>query len=165
MNDNKRFITRSTLFLRLTIIGIGLAVLGVCGLLLTGLTTVHLEYPAFAAAVYAVLGAVFLTTIPYYYALSKAWSVLGLIDAGKVFTFQVVRKLRIIARCAAAIGIIYFLSLPAFYIWADLDDAPGLVVIGMVFTVVPIVLAVCAAVLQRILHEAIIVKDENDLTV
>ncbi len=57
------------------------------------------------------------------------------------------------------------LNLPLIYIIAEWDDAPGLILIGMVFVGASLVIAVFAAVLRRLLQEAIQIKSENDLTV
>lgn len=155
----------STVFLRLSVLAIGSAVLLLCTLLFPELWHVAAEYPDYTYAVYVVLATLYVTTIPYYLGLFKAWQILTLIDRGMAFTAGAVTALRTVARCAAAISILYAASLPFFYIWADNDDAPGLVVIGIVLTGVPMVAAVCMAVLSRLLHEAIAIKDENDLTV
>ena len=48
---------------------------------------------------------------------------------------------------------------------AEIDDAPGIIVIGLVIIFASMVIAVFAAVLQRLLQEAIDIKSENDLTV
>ena len=48
---------------------------------------------------------------------------------------------------------------------ADIDDAPGLVIVGMIPIFASMVIAVFAAVLQRLLKEAIDIKEENDLIV
>ena len=48
---------------------------------------------------------------------------------------------------------------------AEVDDAPGLIILGMVIIFASMVIAVFAAVLQRLLQEAINIKSENDLTV
>ncbi|MGV2643750.1 DUF2975 domain-containing protein, partial [Clostridium perfringens] len=45
------------------------------------------------------------------------------------------------------------------------DDAPGIILIGMALIFASIVIAVFAAVLQKLLQEAIDIKSENDLTV
>lgn len=55
--------------------------------------------------------------------------------------------------------------IPFVYNVAELDDAPGLIIIGMVPIFASMVIAVFAAVLQRLLEEAIHIKSENDLTV
>ena len=48
---------------------------------------------------------------------------------------------------------------------ADKDDAPGAVGIGLVIIFASLIIAVFAAVLQRLLQNAIDIKSENDLTV
>jgi hypothetical protein len=55
--------------------------------------------------------------------------------------------------------------MPLFYLVADKDDAPGIIVIGMIIIFASMVIAVFAAVLQKLLKEAIDIKSENDLTV
>jgi len=55
--------------------------------------------------------------------------------------------------------------MPLFYLMAEKDDAPGIILIGMVMIFASMVIAVFAAVLQRLLKEAIDIKSENDLTV
>ena len=57
------------------------------------------------------------------------------------------------------------LVLPLFYLFAEIDDAPGVIFIGLVVPFASMVIAVFAAVLQRLLQEAIDIKSENDLTV
>ncbi len=60
---------------------------------------------------------------------------------------------------------LYVVMMPFVYLVAELDDAPGLIVIGMVIAFASVVIAVFAAVLQRLLQEAIDIKSENDLVV
>jgi hypothetical protein len=48
---------------------------------------------------------------------------------------------------------------------ADKDDPPGATAIGLVIIVASCVIAVFAAVLQKLLQNAIEIKSENDLTV
>ena len=55
--------------------------------------------------------------------------------------------------------------MPLFYLIAEMDDAPGIILIGLVLIFASMVIAVFAAVLQRLLQEAIDIKSENDLTV
>ena len=59
----------------------------------------------------------------------------------------------------------YLVALPFVYIMAEVDDAPGLIIIGMIPIFASMVIAVFAAVLQRLLKEAIDIKEENDLIV
>jgi hypothetical protein len=60
---------------------------------------------------------------------------------------------------------LYAAGMPLFYLIAEMDDAPGIIVIGMVVIFASMVIAVFAAVLQRLLQEAIDIKSENDLIV
>ena len=76
-----------------------------------------------------------------------------------------VKALKNIKKCAITISGLYLVILPFVFIVAELDDAPGLVLLGMVIIFASMVIAVFAAVLQRLLQEAIDIKSENDLTV
>ena len=155
----------STLFLRaaVLVVGLGVAVLGM--LFFPSLWHVHDEFPSYTYAIYVVLITIYITTVPYFIGLFKAWGLLNLIDSNHAFTMDAVRKLKIMALSAAIISGLYGITLPFFYIWADGDDAPGLVVMGMILTGVPMVAAVAMSLLARLLGDAIKIKDENDLTV
>ena len=59
----------------------------------------------------------------------------------------------------------YVLGLPLFHFMAEKVDPPSFVLIGLVIIFASLVIAVFAAVLQRLLQEAINIKSENDLTV
>jgi hypothetical protein len=48
---------------------------------------------------------------------------------------------------------------------AERDDAPGIILIGLVIIFASMVIGVFAAVLQKLLTNAIEIKSENDLTV
>ncbi len=64
-----------------------------------------------------------------------------------------------------AISVLYVLGMLLFYLVAERDDAPGIIIIGMIMIFASMVIAVFAAVLQRLLKDAIDIKSENDLTV
>ena len=55
--------------------------------------------------------------------------------------------------------------LPFVFLVAEKDDAPGLIIMGLVPIFASMVLAVFAAVLQKLLQEAIEIKSENDLII
>ena len=117
---------------------------------------------------YAVLGMItimYVAAIPFYIALYQAFKLLSYIDQNKAFSELSVMALKKIKNCAITISCLYVVGLPLFYIFAQLDDAPGVVIIGMMLVFAPLVIAVFAAVLQRLLQEAIYIKSENDLTV
>jgi hypothetical protein len=55
--------------------------------------------------------------------------------------------------------------MPLIIYVAEKDDAPGAVLIGLVFIFATLIVGVFAAVLERLLQNAIELKSENDLTV
>ncbi|WP_156289834.1 DUF2975 domain-containing protein [Oceanobacillus salinisoli] len=156
----------STLFLKLALIIIGIPVLALCIYMLPIIVRNLAE--GMSGLDYVILGILiimYVTAIPFYVALYQAFKLLSYIDGNKAFSELSVRALKKIKNCAITIGGLYILSLPLFYIFAELDDAPGVVIIGMMLVFAPMVIAVFAAVLQRLLQEAIHIKSENDLTV
>ena len=55
--------------------------------------------------------------------------------------------------------------MPFFYLLAQKEDAPGLMILAMVPLFASVIIAVFAALLQKLLRNAIAIKEENDLTV
>ena len=73
--------------------------------------------------------------------------------------------MKTIKYCAISIGLLYAMDMPFFYLVGEKDDAPGLILLGLVITFAPTVIAVFAAVLEKLLKDAIDIKSENDLTI
>jgi hypothetical protein len=156
----------TTLFLKIAVILIGLPILALCIFLVPKIANFAAElYPDVAFMKYYVYLDIYASTIPFYIALYQAFKLLSYIDKNKAFSALSVRALKNIKRCAIAISIIYGLGMPIFYLVAEVDDAPGVIVIGMIIIFASLVIAVFAAVLQKLLQEAIEIKSENDLTV
>jgi hypothetical protein len=105
------------------------------------------------------------TAVPFFVAIYQTLKLLGYIDKNKAFSEASVKALRLIRNCGAIISLMYALGLPYIYYAADRDDAPGVMLIGLLFTGAPLVVSVFAAVLQKLLQNAIEIKAENDLTV
>jgi hypothetical protein len=157
---------RSTNFLRLSIFFIGLVVLAVC---IFGLPTMYgggsAEFPMASNAILLIMIGLYLTVIPFYIALGQALKLLRYIDQNTAFSEASVRALKNIKHCAMSIAVLYVAGVPLLFPIADADDAPGLLVIGAAIACIPIVIAVFAAILQKLLQNAIAIKSENDLTV
>lgn len=157
----------STWFLKLAVFVIGAPVLAFCismvpvivrnvgAGMLSGWDLVNL----------GILTIIYLTAIPFYMALFQTFKLLGYIDKSKAFSELSVKALMKIKKYAMIISGLYVVGLPLFYMFAEFDDAPGVVIVGMMLVFTPLVIAVFAAVLQRLLQEAIHFKAENDLTV
>ena len=107
----------------------------------------------------------YVSAIPFYTALYQAFKLLTYIDKNQAFSQMSVEALRKIKNCAITISGLYVVIIPFVFMIAEWDDAPGLVLIGLVIIGASMVIAVFAAVLQRLLQEAIDIKTENDLTV
>jgi hypothetical protein len=154
----------STIFLRLTIFLIGALILALYIFLVPLVSNQAIDlYPDYL--VYPILIVVYLTAIPFYFALHKTLNLLNYIDKNKAFSDLSVSALKNIKHCAITISILYVISLPFLYVIGDKDDAPGIIVIGMVLVFAPIVIATFAAVLQKLLQKAIDIKAYNDLTI
>lgn len=149
----------STFFLRAVVVLIGLVVLALCIFLLpAGIKSAEGGYPLILLGMY-------IPAVPFFFALYQTLKLLDYIDKNKAFSELSIKALQYIKYSAAIVGGLYMAGMPFIFHVADQDDAPGVVLIGLVFTFAPIVIAVFAAVLQRLLRNAIDIKSENDLTV
>ena len=106
----------------------------------------------------------YLASIPFFAALYQAFKLLGYIRQDEIFSQRSVRALRTIKYCALAI--ICFVAVSViFMISGDRDDRPAGVFMRLLVTFPSIVVAIAAAVFERILQNAVDIKSENDLTV
>lgn len=145
---------------------IGIPILALCIFLVPKIANYSAELlPNIAYIKYLVFIYLYVTAIPFYFALYQAFKLLSYIDKNKAFSGLSVRALKNIKYCAVTISIFYAAGMPVFYLMAEIDDAPGIIVIGLVIIFASMVIAVFAAVLQKLLKEAIDIKSENDLTV
>ncbi|AAT61766.1 TPA: DUF2975 domain-containing protein [Bacillus cereus] len=156
----------STLFLKTAVILMGIPVLAMCIFLVPNIGNFAAElYPEMAYIKYLVFINLYATAIPYYFALYQTFKLLNYIDKNNAFSELSVKALKNIKYSALAISVLYVLGMPLFYLVAERDDAPGIIIIGMIIIFASMVIAVFAAVLQRLLKDAIDIKSENDLTV
>jgi len=159
-------VKRETIFLKLAVFLIGAPVLALCIFVLPWIAKDAAESGwELAYFLYGILIVMYVSAIPFFVALYQAFQLLNYIDKNKAFSELSVRALKIIKFCAITISGLYLASMPFFYLIGEIDDAPGVIVIGMVLTFAPMVVAVFAAVLQKLLKNAIDIKSENDLTV
>ncbi len=153
----------STHFLRFTTFFFGMAVLAIC---IFGLPVIYREFAGqFPIPSLVIIILLYATSVPFFIALWQTFKLLRYIDQNSAFSPSSVAALRNIKYCAIAMSLLYLACVPFLIPIADADDAPGLMLIGGVFACAPLVIAVFAAVLQRLLQNAIDIKSENDLTV
>lgn len=159
----------STFLLKLAVILMGIPPLALMVLLWFEIGRTAFKEAADGATLgYIVLAVLFLmavSLIPYFAALSQSFKLLYYIDESKAFSELSVSALKKIKKNALIISVIYTLALPLVAMVAEWDDAPGLIIIGMLPIFAAVVISIFAAVLQRLLREAIEIKTENELTV
>lgn len=155
---------KETVFLKLTLVLISLPIIAGC---VWGIPWILKEallyYPK--PLVYLVVAVVYVAVIPYFYALTRANRLLGLIDTNNAFSSDAVKALKHIKICGLAITSLYVLILPLIYLVAEVDDAPGILLLALVIMFASFVIAAFAALLEKLLEQAIAIKEENDLTV
>jgi hypothetical protein len=156
----------STNFLKIALILIGIPILALCIFVLPLIMKDAGEGSAeMAYVLYGILTIMYVSAVPFYFALYQAFILLSYIDKNRAFSAISVKALRKIKNCATTISILFVVGMPLFYIVGEVDDGPRVIVIGMVIIFASMVISVFAAVLQRLLQEAIHIKSENDLTV
>ncbi|WP_062051097.1 DUF2975 domain-containing protein [Bacillus sp. JCM 19034] len=152
------------LFLRIAIYFIGIIVLTLLIFWLPRLANDTAEvFPEFAYLRFPVLIGLYVTGIPFYFALYKALKLLTYIDENNAFSELSVTSLRYIKYCAITISVLYVIG--GIILLSQNALHPGIVII--VFTIIfsSVVIAVFTMVLQKLLKSALDIKSENDLTV
>ncbi|KZE37197.1 hypothetical protein AV656_11500 [Bhargavaea cecembensis] len=155
----------STLFLKLTLVVMGLPVLAVVLQLGVEVSLALIRGEPLPFVVWGLFAVLSGSSVPYFTALRETWRLLVLIDRREAFSELAIRALRNIRRCAVSVAVLFALGLPVFAAIARMEDAPGLSVIGMAVVGLSIVIAVFAAVLGHLLKQAISIRVENEFTV
>ncbi|MDW0117672.1 DUF2975 domain-containing protein [Sporosarcina thermotolerans] len=157
---------RETLFLKLAVVLMGIPILAICIFVVPEIGEFAAElYPTMPYLRYLVVIDLYASAIPFYFALYQAFKLLGYIDRGEAFSDLSVKALKNIKYCALIICGVYVIGMPLFYLMGEMDDAPGIILIGLVIIFASFVIAVFAAVLQKLLTDAIEIKSENEFTV
>ncbi len=107
----------------------------------------------------------YVSAVPFFYALWDAMKLLGYIDHNKAFSIDSVSALNRIKLCGYTICALYALGMPYIFYMGDKDDAPGVVAIAFVIIGASFIVATAAAVIQQLFQKAVDIKQENDLTV
>lgn len=146
-----------TTFLKVVLIGMTLPVIALCIFVVPSMGTAAAEWlPAFPFIQYTTWFALYMSGVVYIIALYKTWRLLMQIDEGNAFSAQSMKVLNDIKICGLTISVLHLTVLPVFYLFAELDDAPGVIFVGFIVPVVSFVIAVFAALLKRLVREAII---------
>lgn len=157
---------RETIFLKMAVVLIGIPILALCVIIISWIIRdASTSSTKMATVLYGILAVMVVSAVPFFMALYQAFKLLNFIDLNNAFSELSVIALKNIKHYAAAISGLYVLSMPLFFIVGEVDDAPGVILVGMVFVFAPLVISVFAAVLQKLLQNAIEIKQDNDLTI
>lgn len=159
----------STLLLKAAVFLMGVPVAALAVVLFLQIGTIAITEALNGATLgYVILGILtlmYVSMIPYYAALVQTYKLLTYIDLNQAFSDLSVAALKKIKHFAFIIAGIYVVMSPLVFVVAQWDDAPGLVIVGMLPALAAFIVGIFAAVLQRLLKEAIEMKLENELTV
>jgi hypothetical protein len=160
------FDMKETLFLKLTLIFIGIMVLALCIFLVPKIGNFAAElYPDLSYLKPLILIDMYAAAIPFYIALYQSFNLLSYIDKKQAFSELSVKALKNIKFCAITISTLYLLGMPLYYLMSKKIDPPSFMPIDLVIIFASMVVAVFTTVLQKLLQEAINIKSENDLTI
>ncbi len=157
---------RETMILKIAVIMLGIPVAALSVLLLPWIardaaqSSIRMAY-----VIYGILILMYISVVPFFAALYQGFRLLGYIDSNKAFSELSLNSIQKIRSYAAAISIIYLFAMPLFYIVAEIDDAPGVILVGMIFVFAPLTVTVFAAILKKLLKNAIDLKNDNELTI
>lgn len=165
MTNEVIFVTfTATLYLKAAVSFIGLSVLALCILWLPWQAgELALTYPEFSYLQYPLLIGLYMTALPFFFALYQAWKLLIAIDRNQAFSELAVKRLVLIKYCAVTIFVIYLVG--EILIISHNAGHPGIVLMGLIIMFSSIVISIFAALLQNLLKNALELKEENELTV
>lgn len=155
----------SIIFLQIVIVLIGIIALAIMiRLPLTEGRAANLNLFSIYADPFILYG--YAASIAFFIALYKAFRLLGYIGHNKVFSLQSVRSLRSIKYCAIVLSVLIAAAAVYISMFHHKDDDPaGFLAICIVTTFGSIIVATAAAIIEKILRNAIDMKSENDLTI
>ncbi len=104
-------------------------------------------------------------SIAFFVALYQAFRLLGYVGNGKAFSPESAKALRTIRYCGMILAAFALGGEAYLMIVRPGDDIAGGVFMGLLMIFAAGVIAVAAAVLERLLQNALDLKSENDLTV
>lgn len=157
---DKKFIV----FLKCAIYFIGLVVFGLCIFWLPMMANeAALFEPTLAYLKYPVLIGLYMTAIPFFYALYQTIRLLNLINQEHAFSKDAILSLKEVKLSAIFIVIIYVIGI--VFLWSQSALHPGIALMGLTIVFTSILITVFTAVLQELFRSALEIKSENDLTV
>ncbi|MBO8157180.1 MAG: DUF2975 domain-containing protein [Bacillaceae bacterium] len=152
------------LFLQIAIYVIGAVVFSLCIFALPPLASSAAEmYPEYAYLQYPVLIGLYVTVIPFCFALYQALKLISYITQNNPFSVPAVKALGLIKYSAMTIGVLYITGMIVLGTQNALH--PGIAIIGLVIFFASMAIMAFSDVLQELLKNVLKMKTENDLTI
>jgi hypothetical protein len=147
----------------------GIAIVGICGILLPELAREEAVGKAHPPAAYPFLIGAWIISLPIFFALYQTLKLLNSIDKNTAFSKVSIKALQNIKICAAIFSAFIIVGAVTVIITARLadprEDVTPIIMLGFICTFTTSIIATFVAVLQKLLEDAITIKKENDLTV
>ncbi|MFC4401594.1 DUF2975 domain-containing protein [Gracilibacillus xinjiangensis] len=128
------------IFLKLGLVSVGLTILGLSIFALPKLASYSVTmYPEYSHLQYPVLFGIYLTTLPFFYAIIQSWQLLNNVSNDRSFSSASIRSLVKIKYCALLIIAIYTVGMAVLLAYNALHPGIALVGIAIIFTTLIIV--------------------------
>jgi len=121
------------------------------------------DAPEYAYLQYPLLIAIYVTLIPFTYAIIEGLRLSRRVAKNEAFSRESVLLLKRIKICAFIISFLYFLGGIILYQLVDL--APGIALLGIIIMLASLMIGLISGILEELLRRALEIKEENDLTV
>lgn len=151
-------------WLKWIIIGMGLfgAVVYACVLPVSGREIAE-QYPEFAYCYWPWLIFLWITAVPCYLVLLKAWLIAKSIGEGHPFTLENAKRLKTVSMLAAGDSAFLFVG----NVWLLICNCnhPGILLMFMAVVFLGLAFSVTAAALSHLVYKAALLQEDNDLTI
>lgn len=153
-----------TTFLKLILVGFALFIFFLCFLLTIGMVFSINEHTIFLEQIIASMS-LYLSAIASLAILYNMYRILQLIDKNAAFSNLSLKYVKSIFRLTIMEFVVLLGILPFFMYVANHDDAPGFMIISFGILMIPLAVATLISILEKLLVNAIELKDDNELTI
>lgn len=121
------------------------------------------DAPEYAYLQYPLLGAIYVTLIPFLLAIVEGLRLSRRVALNDAFSDASVLHLKRIKLSAFLISILYLVG--GLILNTLVDMAPGIALLGILIMLASLMIGLISGILEELLRKALEIKEENDLTV
>lgn len=121
------------------------------------------EAPEYAYLQYPLLGAIYVTLIPFLLAIVEGLRLSRRVALNDAFSDASVLHLKRIKLSAFLISILYLVG--GLILNSLVEMAPGIALLGILIMLASLMIGLISGILEELLRKALEIKEENDLTV